>query len=100
MKNIREKVGKRIRALRKAKNFTQEVLGEKAGISYKFIGEIERGQVNPSLDTLSAIANALNVDIGEFFQKEKSIFRQLPPQDLKIIKQALNILTKIFSREP
>ncbi|MBI4680030.1 MAG: helix-turn-helix transcriptional regulator [Nitrospirae bacterium] len=31
--------------------FTQEELGEKAGLSYKFVGEIERGEVNPSLDS-------------------------------------------------
>jgi len=95
-KNIREKLGKRIRELRKAKQFTQEVLGERAALSYKFIGEIERGQVNPSLDSLSAIANALNVEIGDFFQKN-NLLNQLSPKDFKTIKQALSLLTKVFS---
>ena len=95
MKNIREKLGKRIRELRKARKLTQEMLGEKAALSYKFIGEIERGQVNPSLDTLSAIANALNVEIGDFFQKD-DLLTQLLPKDFKTIKQALGLLSKIF----
>jgi len=95
-KNIREKLGKRIRELRKAKELTQEALGEKASLSYKFIGEIERGQVNPSLDSLSAIANALNVEIGDFFQKD-DLLNKLAPEDFKTIKQALGLLNKIFS---
>lgn len=46
--NIRRGLGKRIRTLRRLKTLTQEELGEKAGLSYKFVGEIERGEVNPS----------------------------------------------------
>ncbi|MBI4378760.1 MAG: helix-turn-helix domain-containing protein [Nitrospinae bacterium] len=38
--------------MRKSRGFTQEELGEKAGLSYKFIGELERGEENVSLDSL------------------------------------------------
>ena len=53
-------VGKRIKALREAKGFTQEQLSEKAGISTNHLSVIERGIKTPQLDTFVAICNALD----------------------------------------
>lgn len=74
MDNILKGLGKRIRTFRKLKALTQEELGEKSGLSYKFVGEIERGEVNPSLDYLVRIANALSVKVGDLFPHEAEIF--------------------------
>jgi len=98
MKNIREKLGGRIRTLRKAKNLTQERLGEKADLSYKFIGEVERGQVNPSLDTLAAIAKALGVAVGDLFLENRDLLYQFSDQESQTIKQALTLLEKAFPK--
>jgi transcriptional regulator with XRE-family HTH domain len=72
-KRENEKVllGRRIRSLRTAKGWTQEKLGAESGISYKFLGEIERGQKNPSFDILVKIAAALKVDLPEMFRFEQ-----------------------------
>lgn len=66
--NKRILLGRRLRDIRKAKGLTQEQLGSKADVSYKFIGEIERGQQNPSFDTLVKIADALEVELFELFR--------------------------------
>ncbi len=66
-------LGRRIRAIRKAKGWTQEELGSKADVSYKFVGEIERGQQNPSFDTLVKIADALEVELFDLFRFEQEI---------------------------
>ncbi|MFH1703147.1 MAG: helix-turn-helix transcriptional regulator [Nitrospirota bacterium] len=58
----------------KLKALTQEELGERAGLSYKFVGEIERGKVNPSLDSIVRIAEALGVKAGDLFPHEADIF--------------------------
>lgn len=42
MGNERKVLGERIRAIRKIKGFTQEELGERADLNYKYIGEVER----------------------------------------------------------
>ena len=42
---------------------TQEQLGEKAGVDYKYLGGIERGERNPSAENLAKIAKALGVKI-------------------------------------
>ncbi len=66
-------LGRRIRAIRKAKGWTQEELGSKADISYKYIGEVERGQQNPSFDTLVKIADAFEIELSELFRFEQCI---------------------------
>jgi transcriptional regulator with XRE-family HTH domain len=50
-------LGRRIRALRRLRGLTQEQLGERSGVSAKYISELERGVRNPSLETLVKVAN-------------------------------------------
>ncbi len=54
-------VGKYIRQYRKAKKLSQEALAEKADLSVNYIGDIERGERTPSLETFITIVNALEV---------------------------------------
>lgn len=107
MKESRRVLGVRMRELRKSAGFTQENLGEKTELSYKFIGELERGQVNVSIDSLEKIAYALGVKVRDFFPagklqrqvvavKEKNRLERLSSKDIQIVKKALGILNKIF----
>ena len=66
-------LGRRIRALRTQKRLTQQELGEKADINYKFLGEVERGQQNPSFQILVKIASGLNIELPELFRFEQEI---------------------------
>lgn len=61
----REALGKRIKKYRISKNWTQQQLGEKCDITPTNISHIERAQINPSLETLVKIANALEIGIDE-----------------------------------
>lgn len=63
MTDLRGRVGARLKQLRQARRLTQEQLAERAGLSYKFIGEVERGRGNPTLTTLAAISDALGVGL-------------------------------------
>ncbi|NRT78412.1 helix-turn-helix domain-containing protein [Clostridium beijerinckii] len=56
-------LGKRIREERLKLNLTQEQLAEYVDISASYIGQIERGERNLTLDTLVRIANRLTVSI-------------------------------------
>ena len=66
-------LGRRIRSLRTVRKLTQQELGEIADINYKFLGEIERGQQNPSFQILVKIAAALEVELPELFRLETEI---------------------------
>jgi transcriptional regulator with XRE-family HTH domain len=59
---LRSRLGSRLRELRRSQHLSQEQLAARAGLSYKFIGEIERGTGNPTVDTLAVLADALGVD--------------------------------------
>jgi len=95
---LRKELGEHIRELRKISGITQEELGEKSVLSYKFIGELERGQVNVSLDSIARIADALGVKAGDLFPREVDIFPQFSSQDLQLIKKALRLLNRTFSK--
>jgi transcriptional regulator with XRE-family HTH domain len=60
-------LGGRIRSLRKAKGLSQEALGERSGLNPKYIGQIERAETNPSVETLQRIAEGLGVDLSDLF---------------------------------
>jgi len=67
MKAIEKQFGKRIRELRTARGLSQEELAFKSGVHRTYLGGIERGERNPSLRNISAIAKALGVEIFELF---------------------------------
>jgi transcriptional regulator with XRE-family HTH domain len=69
-------LGRRIKALRLRQELTQEALGERAGLNYKYLGGIERGERNLSLRQLLKIAQALDVEPQELLlveQEEPSV---------------------------
>jgi len=46
---------------REAKQLSKQALAEKAGLHQTYVGMIERGMSNPSLDTANALAEALEI---------------------------------------
>ena len=69
---VRE-VGRRIRQLRMSRpaRMTQEDLSERARISVSFLSMIERGERSPHLETLAAIAEALEVRMADLFVDDR-----------------------------
>ena len=61
VKHVRKFLGQRLRALRKQHGLSQERLGERAGLSGKFIGEVERGEKSISVDSLYRVSVALKI---------------------------------------
>ena len=60
--------GKRVKQQRNLAQMTQEKLAEKAGISFAFVGHIERGTRKASLETVVKLANALKVSPNVLLQ--------------------------------
>ncbi len=59
-----ETVGKKIKFYREQKGMSLRELGKLANVSHSFISDIEHERSTPSLATLEAIANALNIPIS------------------------------------
>lgn len=62
---IAQKVGKRMRKIRKEKKLTQEDVAAKSGLHVTTYGRIERGESNPPLQTINRISQALRVSPKE-----------------------------------
>lgn len=78
MDNIRLLTGERIRILRKERGWSQEELGERADLHHTYVGAVERGEKNASIDTLDKIAEALGVEMIDLFtlaHKQESVDR-------------------------
>src|SRR5437879_12905173 len=65
VKHVRKFLGQRLRSLRKQRLLSQERLGDRSGLSGKFIGEVERGEKSISLDSLYHVATALEVPLRD-----------------------------------
>ena len=61
-------VGAQVRALRQALGMTIAELATAASLSTGMLSKIENGQTSPSLTTLQALASALNMPLGSFFE--------------------------------
>jgi transcriptional regulator with XRE-family HTH domain len=66
-----EKWGRRIRAYRKLKGYTQEGFAKQLGISVSILGEIERGNRLPSGELLRKIALTLKISLDELTPPEE-----------------------------
>jgi transcriptional regulator with XRE-family HTH domain len=66
-KQVKKRLGARMRQLRKAIKLSQEEVALRAGIDRSYFGAIERGEKNVSLINIQRIADALGVGAGELF---------------------------------
>lgn len=67
MEPVKRRFGRRIRALREAKGWSQEGFAEECGLHRTYIGGIERGERNVGLVNVERIALALGVSIADLF---------------------------------
>ena len=58
-------LGDRLRAARTARGLSLRALAEKLGVSPSLISQVERGRARPSVNTLYAMARALDVSLDE-----------------------------------
>jgi transcriptional regulator with XRE-family HTH domain len=61
------RLARRIQKIRQEKDWTQERLAERVGVSTTFIGYIETGYRIPNLKMIYKIANALGVKVKDIF---------------------------------
>ena len=69
MSDIAKVLGQRIRNHRTAKGLSQEKLAELSGCHPTYVGQIERGEKNATIESIEKIATALNVSLSRLFEK-------------------------------
>jgi transcriptional regulator with XRE-family HTH domain len=65
-------LGSAIRRLRTERELTIEALASKAGIHWTYLTGVERGQRNPTLRVIAAIADALGIAVAELMRRAEA----------------------------
>ncbi len=97
--------GKRVNALRTAKGLTQAQLAERAHVSEEWLRRVELGNGAPSLNTIEAVASALDASIGDLFDEPASsdtpyegliaAAKQMTPDELAWLEQASRLVLSL-----
>lgn len=69
MSDITKTVGQRIRNYRNQRGLSQEKLAEISGCHPTYIGQIERGEKNATIESLEKISSALEISLASLFEK-------------------------------
>ncbi|MDR0302892.1 MAG: helix-turn-helix domain-containing protein [Treponema sp.] len=99
---LRDNLGKTIRFYRKQQGLSQAELAEKAGISIAFLSKIERGIKFPTSETLSGLANGLDVEVYQLFRSDKTpvenwaLFERFKKDITKNINETLQTVYKEY----
>jgi transcriptional regulator with XRE-family HTH domain len=62
--DVQVRFGKRLRAIRKNKGISQETLALDAGLDRSYVGGVERGERNISLENMEKLAKALGITLA------------------------------------
>jgi transcriptional regulator with XRE-family HTH domain len=65
------RLGERVRALRRERGWTLELLAERSGVSRAMISKLERGEKNPTLVVAAKIAEGLGVSLSQLVGVEE-----------------------------
>lgn len=64
--------GRNVRLQRLARGTTLEALAHDVGLSYSYVGELERGRRNPTLRVVEKLAKALGADPVDLLRSEEA----------------------------
>lgn len=103
-------LGQRIREERTKYRLTQEQLAEAAEVNESYVGQVERGEKNPSLETVVSIANSLGVTVDYLLHEEVnvepnslineliSIAKDKDPDELRLMLNIFRMISEYSSR--
>jgi transcriptional regulator with XRE-family HTH domain len=74
--NLTEIMAANVRRARHAGNMTQEELADRAGLSARYLGSIERAKVSATITVLERLAGALGVDPCELVRRPRGKSRR------------------------
>lgn len=72
MENIQKNIGTNLRNIRKSRGYSLDSTAELTGVSKAMLGQIERGESNPTVTTLWKIASGLQVSFSSLIYEEPS----------------------------
>ena len=75
---LQRELGDRIRTRRVELDLTQAALAFRSGIHYSYIGSLESGGRNPSIDLVARLARSLETDLGSLLEGLQDLEGRIP----------------------
>lgn len=95
-------LGRRIKELRRARGLSQEALAEKMDGHPKYLGSVERGEQNPTIEFLMKLAAALKVELAALFnyswqklgeaELKRKLHAMIEKADLEKLREVLALM--------
>ncbi|WP_084158777.1 helix-turn-helix domain-containing protein [Solidesulfovibrio alcoholivorans] len=111
MESLEKQLGNRIKSLRKLRGWTQENLAEQAKVSVQHVGEIERGDGNPTLQSLERLSQGFGVTVSQLLAVEEpdqeaelirgqviETVQEMPAVELKLLQGVINLAKRLSLR--
>ncbi len=89
MSRISIETGRRIRNYRIQQHMSQEVLAEKCGLHPTYIGQLERGEKNATLESIEKIAGGLSISLSRLFENigSENDSQNIPLEAYRILQE-------------
>jgi transcriptional regulator with XRE-family HTH domain len=68
MASLRVRFGRAVRRLREEADYSQESFADAVGVHRTYMGTLERGRGNPSLDVIAKVARGLGISLAKLFE--------------------------------
>jgi XRE family transcriptional regulator, regulator of sulfur utilization len=92
MSEVSKAIGVKIRRHRTQMGLTQEELADKSGLHYSYIGQLERGEKNATLESIQRVVEALGISHAELYESNLVQSREsTPAYDCYEAVSALNL---------
>ncbi len=93
-------LGERIRKIRIDKKMTIKEIAEKVGVTSSLLSQVEKNKTNPSVNSLMAIAKALEVPISAFFDEEPLADPVIRSNQRNFLKTQSGVTYYLLTPEP
>ena len=81
MEEISLRLGERLKAIRKSRMLTLDEAASLTGVSKPMLGQIERGQSSPTINTLWKISTGLKIPLSFFYKQPGTDFTVAEPKE-------------------
>lgn len=83
MEGIHKRVGRNLQAIRKSRGLSLENVAELSGVSKAMIGQIERGESNPTISVLWRIVNGLGISFTTLIEQSEPVVSVVSPNAME-----------------
>ncbi|MGQ8875342.1 helix-turn-helix domain-containing protein [Paenibacillus sp. TSA_86.1] len=87
MENINLILARNLKQIREQRKLSLDKVAEMSGISKTMLGQIERGESNPSIATVWKIANGLKISFTVLIHELQSDTTVLMKEDIKVLRE-------------